>query len=167
VREQGRETGAAGSVVMIFDDDLGRNAFPYLMSWLGEHDQESDMALYATNPMQQIVGPGIMRATYGGFMLTYPPGRLYDVWRDKDYGGAVSKPEVLLMAAVDYSVEKLVVHVAAHPPSSRMRDYATAHGRRIVHIPLGSLSPESLRRVRTVHILAGRDKRDIARDYLW
>jgi len=167
VREQGRETGAAGSVVMIFDDDRGGNAFPYLMSWLGEHDQESDMALYATDPMQQIVGPGIMRATYGGFMLTYPPGRLYDVWRDPDYGGAVSKPEVLLMAAVDYSVEKLVVHVAGHPPSSRMRDYTTAHGRRIVHIPLGSLSPAGLRKIRTVHILAGRDKREIAKDYLW
>ncbi len=167
VREQGRETGAAGSVVMVFDDDRDGTAFPYLMSWLGEHEQESDMALYASNPMQQVVGPGIMRATYGGFMLTYPPGRLYDVWRDPDYGAAVSKPEVLLMAAVDYSLDKLVVHVAAHPPSSRMRDYAMAHGRRIVHIPLGSLSPVSLRMVRTVHILAGRDKREVAKDYLW
>ena len=44
-----------------------------------------------------------------------------------------------------YSLDKLVVHVAAHPPSSRMRGYATTHGRRIVHIPLGSLSPVSLR----------------------
>ena len=167
VREQGREAGAAGSVVMVFDDDRDGSAFPYLMSWLGEHEQESDMALYATNPMQQVVGPGIMRATYGGFMLTYPPGRLYDVWRDPDYGAAASKPETLLMAAVDYSLDKLVVHVAAHPPSSRMRDYATAHGRRIVHIPLGSLSPVSLRKVRTVHILAGRDKREVAKDYLW
>jgi len=117
--------------------------------------------------MQQVVGPGIMRATYGGFMLTYPPGRLYDVWRDPDYSAGVSKPEVLLMAAVDYSVDKLVVHVAAHPPLSRMRDYATAGGRRIVHIPLGCLSPVSLRKLRTVHILAGRDKREIAKDYLW
>jgi hypothetical protein len=167
VRERGREAGAAGSVVMIFDDDRDGTAFPYLMSWLGEHEQESDMALYATNPLRQVVGPGIMRATYGGFMLTYPPGRLCDVWRDPDYGTAGSKPETLLMAAVDYSVEKLVVHVAAHPPTSRMRDYATVHGRRIVHIPLGSLSPTSLRKVRTVHILAGRDKREIAKDYLW
>jgi len=167
VRELAREAGAAGSVVMVFDDDSEGTAFPYLMSWLGEHDQESDMALYATNPMQQVVGPGIMRATYGGFMLTYPPGRLYDVWQDPDYTTCRTKPEVLLMAAVDYSIDKLVVHVGAHPPISRMRDYATARGRRIVHIPLGSLSPVSLRKVRTVHILAGHDKRDIAKDYLW
>ena len=167
VRERGREAGAVGSVVIIFDDDRSGGEFPYLMSWLGEHEQESDMALYATDPLQQVVGPGIMRATYGGFMLSYPPGRLYDVWRDPDYGIATSKSDVLVMAAVDYSVDKLVVHVGAHPPSSRLRDYAAARTKRIVHIPLGSLSPVSLRKVRVVHILAGRDKREIAKDYVW
>ncbi len=50
------------------------------------------MALYATDPMRQVVGPGIMRATYGGFMLTYPPGRLFDVWRDPDYEAARTNP---------------------------------------------------------------------------
>jgi hypothetical protein len=167
VREQGRDVGSAGSVVMIFDEDREGTAFPYLMSWLGEHEQESDMALYATDPLQQVVGPGIMRATYGGFMLTYPPGRLYDVWQDSDYRAARSKPEVLLMAAVDYSVDKLVVHVGPRPPASRIRDYAAARNRKIVHLPLGSLSPVSIRKVRMVHILAGRDKREIAKDYVW
>jgi hypothetical protein len=108
-----------------------------------------------------------MRATYGGFMLTYPPGRLYDVWQDSDYRMARTKPEVLLMAAVDYSVDKLVVHVGPHPPASRIRDYAAARGRKIVHLPLGSLSPVSIKKVRVVHILAGRDKREIAKDYVW
>jgi hypothetical protein len=89
------------------------------------------------------------------------------VWQDSDYRGARSKPEVLLMAAVDYSVEKLVVHVGPQPPSSRMRDYAGVRNRKIVHLPLGSLSPMSIRKVRVVHILAGRDKRRIAKDYVW
>ena len=167
VREQGRDVGSAGSVVMIFDEDREGTSYPYLMSWLGEHEQESDMALYATDPLQQVVGPGIMRATYGGFMLTYPPGRLYDVWQDSDYRAARTKPEVLLMAAVDYSIDKLVVHVGPRPPASRIRDYAAARNRKIVHLPLGSLSPVSIRKVRVVHILAGRDKRDIAKDYVW
>jgi hypothetical protein len=74
---------------------------------------------------------------------------------------------VLLMAAIDYSTDKLVVHVGPHPPSSRMRDYAAARYRKIVHLPLGSLSPVSIRNVRVVHILAGRDKREIAKDYVW
>ena len=167
VREQGRDVGAAGSVVMTFDEDIDGTSYPYLMSWLGEHEQESDMALYATDPLQQVVGPGIMRATYGGFMLTYPPGRLYDVWQDSDYRMARTKPEVLLMAAVDYSVDKLVVHVGPQPPASRIRDYAAARNRKIVHLPLGSLSPVSIQKVRVLHILAGRDKREIAKDYVW
>jgi hypothetical protein len=167
VREQGRDVGSAGSVVMVFDEEREGTRFPYLMSWLGEHEQESDMALYATDPLQQVVGPGIMRATYGGFMLTYPPGRLYDVWQDSDYRMARSKSEALLMAAIDYSTDKLVVHVGPHPPGGRMRSYAAARNRKIVHLPLGSLSPASIRKVRVVHILAGREKREIAKDYVW
>ncbi len=167
VRELGKAPGAAGSVVVIFDSDEDGGEFPYLMTWLGEHDQESDMAFYSSLPTEQIVGPGIMRATYGGFMLTYPPGRVFDIWRDPDYRTARSKSEVLLMAAVDYSRDKLVVHVAARPPSQRMRSYAASQAKRIVHIPIGSLSPVTLRKVRVVHILAGRDKRDVASDYIW
>ncbi len=167
VRERGRSPGAAGSVVVIFDDDPDGDKFPYVMTWLGEHDQESDMALYATDPTRQIVGPGIMRATYGGFMLTYPPGRLFDVWGDPDYRGARFKAETLLMAAVDYSTEKIVVQVAPNPPSSRITSWAAQQGKRIVHIPIGSLSPVTLRRVRVLHILAGYDKRAVAKDYIW
>ncbi len=167
VREKGRAPGEAGAVVVVFDEDREGSAFPYLMTWLGEHDQESDMAFYATDPTRQIVGPGIMRATYGGFMLTYPPGRLFDVWRDPDYERARTKSEVLVMAAVDYSEGKLVVHVAAAPPSPRLHAYAAAQAKRIVHIPLGSLSPVALRRVQVVHILAGRERRSIAKDYVW
>ncbi|HSN56459.1 MAG TPA: hypothetical protein VLT32_17460, partial [Candidatus Sulfomarinibacteraceae bacterium] len=167
VQETGRAPGRAGSVVAIFDEDPDGTAYPYLLSWLGEHEQESDMALYATDPTRQIVGPGIMRATYGGFMLTYPPGRLYDVWRDPDYRRARSKAEVLTMAAVDYSLEKLVVCLAPKPPTERVRSYASSRGRRIVHVPLGSVSPVTVRRIRVVHILAGRDKRAIASDYVW
>ena len=125
------------------------------------------MALYATDPLGQVVGPGIMRATYGGFMLTYPPGRLFDVWQDPDYRAARNKPEVLLMAAVDYSVDPTIIHVGRCPPGTAIRDYASRRGKRIVHLPLGSLSPSSVEKVRVVHILAGRDKREIAKDYVW
>ena len=125
------------------------------------------MALYATDPTQQIVGPGIMRATYGGFMLSYPPGRLYDVWRDPDYRHARSKSEVLTMAAVDYSREKLIVHLGLSPPSEMVKGHANRQGKRIVHIPLGSVSPITVRKIRVVHVLAGHDKREIAKDYVW
>ena len=168
VREERRAPGEAGSVVVIFDRDReSPPRFPYLMSWLGEHDQESDMAFYSTHPADQVVGPGIMRATYGGFLMTTPPGRLFDPWADEDYRGAAEKAEVLLMAAVDYSEEKVVVHVARDAPADRMRTYARQRGRKLVHIPIGSLSPRVLAKLRVVHVLAGHDKREIAGKYVW
>jgi len=167
VHEMGRAPGEAGSVVVIFDPDPDGSRYPHVMTWLGEHDQESDMAFYSTDPAQQIVGPGIMRATHGGFMLTYPPGRLFDVWHDPDYLPAHGKPEILLMAAIDYSRGRLVVHVAKQAPSARMKTYAARQAKRIVHIPIGSLSPVTIRKVRVLHILAGRNKRKVAKDYVW
>ena len=167
VQELGRSPGDAGSVVVIFDRDLGGNSFPYCMTWLGEDEQESDMAFYSTDPADQVVGPGIMRATYGGFMMTYPPRRVLDVWQDREYRFAKEKAEVLLMAGVDYSEEKLIVHLAKEPPAPAMHQYAAAQKKRILHIPIGSMSPVTVKKIRVVHLLAGRDKREIAKEYVW
>lgn len=125
------------------------------------------MAFYATDPAENIVGPGICRCEYGGFMLSYPPRRMADVWRDPDYRSAGSRAEVLLLAALDYSPEKHVVYVAARPPRSVFKQIAARRDRRIVYIPLGSLSPHKLRQLRVLHILAGKDKRETAGDYIW
>jgi hypothetical protein len=171
VRELGRVPGEAGSLVVIFDRDApspaGEERFPHRMTWHGEHHQESDMAFYSTDPAAQVVGPGILRATYGGFLLVHPPGRLWDVWSDPDYRFARDKAETLLAAAIDYSLGRLVVHVGRDQPPEALRRRAAQQGKRVLHVPLGALSPATLRKVRVVHLLAGRDKRAIARDYLW
>ena len=167
VEEKGRAPGDAGSVVVVFDRDESNERYPFAMTWLGEHDQESDMAFYSTNPAEQVVGPGIMRATYGGFVLTQPRGRLFDVWSDPDYRFARGKAEVVLMAGIDYSMEKIVAHLAADPPAERMRRYAAAQGKQILHLPLSSLSSLTLKKIHVMHILAGHDKRAIAKDYIW
>lgn len=167
VREQRRIRGGVGSLVVIFDDDRRSERYPYRMTWLGEHDQESDMAFYATDPAENVVGPGICRCEYGGFMLSYPPRRMLDVWHDPEYGMATTRAELLLMAALDYSPEKHVLYVAARPPRGIFRQMAARIDRAIVFIPLGSLSPLKLKQIRIIHILAGRDKRAIAREYIW
>lgn len=171
VRELGRVPGEAGSLVVIFDRDRpapdGAERFPHRMTWHGEHHQESDMAFYSTDPAAQVVGPGILRATYGGFLLVHPPGRLWDVWSDPDYRFTRDKAETLLAAAIDYSLGRLVVHVGRDQPPEALRRRAAQQGKRVLHVPLGALSPATLRKVRVVHLLAGRDKRAIARDYLW
>jgi hypothetical protein len=157
-------------VVIIFDDDLhgeqGKERYPWKLTWLGEHQQESDMALYATPPGEMLVGPGISRCHHGGFMLTYPPFRLLDVWTDPFFESAATKPEKLLMAALDYSLEKNVVYVAAKPPPARMRSFAERLGKKIIYMPIGSFSPPVLKRLRTFHVLDGHEVRRYAKEYV-
>ena len=165
VRSQQRVSGEVGAVVLIFDEDRD-NRYPYCLTWLGEHQNESDMAFYATDPFEHAVGPGIGRAEYGGLLLTLPSQRLMDVWTDLDYAFARSKPERLLMAALDYSLDRFVVYVATRPPRSIFRTIAGRLGRKIVYVPLGQLSPVALKKIRVMHLLDSHDTRTIARDYI-
>jgi hypothetical protein len=169
VRESGRTRGEIGVVVVIFDEDQdeGGDRFPYQLTWLGEHGQESDMAFYATAPERAVVGPGICRVTYGGFLLSFPPGRLADVWTDADYRFAECKSEVLLLAALDYSRERVVVHAAQKPPRAIFHQIAARLDRKILHVPIGTLSPTTIRKIRVMHVLSGHAKREIAKDYVW
>ena len=166
VRSLQKVAGEVGAVVVIFDPDRdGR--YGYLTTWLGEHKNESDMAFYATNPFDHMVGPGIGRAEYGGFLMTRPPRRLYDIWSDTDYDFAENKPERLLMAALDYSVQKHVVYVAAKPPRSIFRSIASHLQRRIIYVPIGQLSSQKLKKLRVVHVLDGYDRRKEAEGFIW
>jgi len=166
VRQLQKVHGEVGSVVVIFDEDRA-NRYSYMTTWLGENQNESDMAFYSTFPFENLVGPGIGRAEYGGFLMSLPPRRMYDVWNDPDYESAETKPERLLLAALDYSIHHFVVYVAAKPPRSIFKTIAGRLGRTIIYIPLGQLSPVSLKKIRVVHVLDGYDKRETAKDYLW
>jgi hypothetical protein len=166
VRNVQKVHGEAGSVVVIFDEDRdGR--YGYLTTWLGEHQNESDMAFYSTAPFDHLIGPGIGRAEYGGFLMSLPARRMYDVWADPDYDFAETKAERLLLAGLDYSTQKYVVYVAAKPPRSVFRNIAARFGRTIVYVPIGQLSPVTMKKIRVVHVLDGYDKRAIAKDVIW
>ncbi|MBL6967919.1 MAG: hypothetical protein KJ573_17020 [Proteobacteria bacterium] len=170
VREDRPLKGKVGSVVVIFDPDLpdrdGREEFPWRVTWLGEHNQESDMAFYSTPAGEVMDGPGISRCQYGGFMMTYPPLRVYDVWRDPFFHFARNKPEKLLMAALDYSFEKHVVYVAATPPSGWCQSLAARLGKKIIYLPIGTFSPVTLKKIKQFHVLDGHPVRKYARDYI-
>jgi hypothetical protein len=166
VRKVDRLVGEVGAVVVIFDED-SEDRYTYLTTWLGEHQNESDMAFYSTHPFDNIVGPGIGRAEYGGLLMTLPPRRLYDVWSDPDYEFAETKAERLLMAALDYSVQRFVVYVAAKPPRSIFKSIANHLGRKILYVPSGALSPTKLKKLRVVHVLDSYARRDKAKEYIW
>jgi hypothetical protein len=159
--------GKVGSVVVIFAADLkGQEDFPWRVTWLGEHEQESDMAFYSTPAGEVMDGPGISRCQYGGFMLTYPPMRVFDIWKDPFFDGARNKPERLLMAAIDYSQEKNIVYVAATPPSGWCHSMAARLGKKIIYMPIGSFSPVTLKKIRQFHVLDGHHVRRYAKHFL-
>ena len=168
VREEVAAKGDVGAVVVIWEDEeraVGggvRPRFPWTVAWHGEHQNESDMAFYATDPEPGEVAPGIHSAEYGGFMLTWPPLRLGDIWRDPAYRFCRGKAERLLVAALDYSETPLVVYVAPRAPRPEIAALARRLSRRIVHLRPGVLSPDRLRRLRTFHVLAGRHLRPLA-----
>jgi hypothetical protein len=169
VRAERPFKGKVGSVVVIFDPDVskdGEEDFPWCVTWLGEHSQESDMAFYGTPAGVVMDGPGISRCQYGGFMLSYPPLRVYDIWRDSFFNVARNKPERLLMAALDYSLEKHVVYLAADPPSGWCQSMAARLGKKILYLPLGTFSPVTLKKIRQFHVLDGHGVRRYAGQYL-
>jgi hypothetical protein len=168
VREARPFQGKVGSVVVIFDPDgeEGKEKFPWKVTWLGEHDQESDMAFYSTPAGEVMDGPGISRCQYGGFMLTSPPLRVYDIWKDPFFEMARNKPERLLMAAIDYSTEKHVVYVAAIPPSGWCHSMAAKLGKKIIYMPIGTFSPVTLKKIRQFHVLEGHYVRKYAKQYI-
>ena len=169
VRAERPLKGKVGSVVVIFDSDSpkdGHENFPWCVTWLGEHSQESDMAFYSTPAGEVMDGPGISRCQYGGFMLSYPPLRVYDIWQDPFFSVARNKPERLLMAALDYSLEKHVVYLAADPPSGWCHSMAARLGKKILYLPLGTFSPVTLKKIRQFHVLDGHGVRRYANLYL-
>jgi len=166
VRQLEKITGDVGSVVVIFDEDRD-DRYGWLTTWLGEHQNESDMAFYSTDPFEHPVGPGIGRAEYGGFLMTLPPRRMIDVWSDPDYDFARTKPERLLLAGLDYSRQRHVVYVAARPPRSVFRTIAYRLGRSILYLPIGQLSSQKLKKLRVVHVLDSHARRAEAKQYMW
>jgi len=170
VKENRPMRGKVGSVVVIFDPDLpdkdGKEQFPWKVTWLGEHEQESDMSFYSTPAGEVMDGPGISRCQYGGFMLTYPPLRVFDIWKDSFFDAARNKPERLLMAAIDYCLEKHVVYVAATPPSGWCQSMAARLGKKILYLPRGIFSPVTLKKIRQFHVLDGHHVRKHAKEYI-
>ena len=81
-------------------------------------------------------------------------------------GTARNKPERLLMSAIDYSLEKHVVYVAATPPSGWCQSMAARLGKKLIYLPIGIFSPVTLKKIRRFHVLEGHHVRKDARHYL-
>jgi hypothetical protein len=171
VRNEQQIQGKIDTLIVIFDvDAIEPEKYPYRLTWWAEHDKESDMAFYATNPGNYLVGPGISHVEIGGLLSIYPPIRIREVFRDYmdyEYRDTLNKAERLLKAGIIYSKEKYIAYIADKPPRKYFYSLAGVKNREILYIPLDNFSQESLKTIKHIHILAGKNKRKIAHNFIY
>lgn len=164
--------GRIDTIVVIFDEDneAEKEKYPYKLTWLAEHDRESDMAFYSTFPGAYLIGPGISHVEVGGLLSIFPSIHLrsiFDPYFNFEFRDTKNKAERLLKAAIIYSKEKYVAYVAEKPPRKYFYSLAGVKNRELVYIPMDNFSRESLKTIKHIHILAGRDKRKVAHNYIF
>lgn len=166
VKEEPRVPGRVGAVVMIFEEDDFAEKYPWRLTWMAEHENESTLAFYATNFAADLIGPGIGAATYGGCMLLYPPIPIPDIWDDLRFERARTPSERLLLAALWYTPDRFVAYLAEKPPAPELQDSAARLGKHIVYLPISSMSKGTIEKIRRFHVLNGHQVRSWAARFI-
>jgi hypothetical protein len=158
--------GSIEVVVFLFEAEPDPKRYGFRATWFAEHQNESTLAFFATNPLDDMVGPGVARAEYGGAMFLWPPRSIPDLWADPRLNLADTLEERLLAGAFLHSNERHVAVVSPCPPRAAWRRLARRFGRKIVHLPLKRFSGQLIERLRTFHVLNGKQVRSYAADFI-
>jgi hypothetical protein len=158
--------GSIEVVVFLFDIPADPQLYTNRTTWYAEHGEESTLAFYATDPMKNLVGPGIAQAEYGGALFLFPPRPIPDVWIDPRLDFTETLEERLLAGAFLHSRDRHVAVVSPRIPPSSWRRLARRFGRKIVHLPLKRFSGQLLERLRIFHVLNGKQVRSYAADFI-
>jgi hypothetical protein len=158
--------GSVDAVVFLFDVPADPAVYPNRATWYAEHSEESTLAFYATDPMTNLVGPGIAGADYGGALFLFPPRPVPDIWSDPRLDFTDVLEERLLAAAFLHSRERHVAVVSPRPPLGSWRRLAKRYGKSIVPIPLGRFGGQMIERLRRFHVLNGKHVRSYAADFI-
>jgi hypothetical protein len=158
--------GTIEVVVFLFDVPADPQIYTNRATWYAEHNEESTLAYYATDPMKNLVGPGIAQAEYGGAMFLFPPRSIPDIWLDSRLDFIETLEERLLAGAFLHTKERHVAVVSPRPPLAAWRRLARRFGRKIVHLPLKRFGGQLIERLRQFHVLNGRDVRTYAAEFI-
>jgi len=158
--------GSIEAVVFLFDVPADPQVYTSRTTWYAEHPEESTLAYFATDPMNDLIGPGIARAEYGGALFLFPPRAIPDIWTDPRLNFADTLEERLLAAAFLHSRDRHVALVSPNPPPSSWRRLARRYGRKVIHLPLKRFGGQLVARLRQFHVLNGKDVRSFAADFL-
>jgi len=160
------DRGSIDAVVFLFDVPADPRRYVSRHTWYAEHVEESTLAFFATDPMADFVGPGIARSEYGGALFLYPPRPIPDIWEDPRLDDADTLEERLIGGALLHSREKHVALISPRPPSASWRRRAKRHKKTLVHLPLKRFGGQLVERLRTFHILNGKEVRSYAADFI-
>ncbi len=158
--------GSLEMVIFLFELPADPAIYVNRTTWYAEHAQESTLAFYATDPMKNLVGPGIAQAQYGGALFVFPPRPIPDVWVDRRLDFTDTLEERLLAAAFLHSRDRHVAVVSPKIPPAAWRRLARKFGKKIVHLPLKRFSGQLIERLRTFHVLNGKYVRSYGADYI-
>lgn len=158
--------GSIEVVVFLFEVPADPQVYTHRATWMAEHSEESTLAFYATDPMRNLIGPGIAQAVYGGALFLFPARPIPEIWTDPRLQFATTLEERLLAAGFLHSEDRHVAVVSPGLPRASWRRLARKYGRRIVHLPLKRFSGQLLERLRTFHVLNGKHVRSYAADYI-
>ncbi|MBX3422883.1 MAG: hypothetical protein KF752_15120 [Pirellulaceae bacterium] len=158
--------GSLDCVVMLFDTPADPREYPWRTTWFAEHQNESTLAFFATDFGQEMVGPGIALATYGGAMFLFPPVAIADIWSDPRLQHAEDLEERLLAAACLHSRESRIALLSPKSPGARWRRIARHYRRQLVHIPLSHFNDAMVQQMRMVHVLNGKQVRSYAEHFI-
>ncbi|NLG16854.1 MAG: hypothetical protein GX556_05925 [Fibrobacter sp.] len=165
VKELPPSKGKIDTVVIIFDSE-NDSRYPHCATWYAEHQEESTLTFYATDPMENMIGPGIAKCSYGGLSLLFPPRSIPDIFSITSQSDFPDLATRLTYGSLLFSTEKNVAYVARKKPGPALKNLAAKLKKHLVWIPLNSLSDETLQRLKQFHILNGKSVRSWAARFI-
>lgn len=158
--------GNLDCVIMLFDSPADPRDYPWRITWHAEHHDESTLSLFATNFHEEVVGPGICLANYGGCMFLFPPRPIPDIWHDPRFDFTDTLEERLIASACYHSREKHIALLSHAGPGPAWRRLSRRFRKKLVHVPLSRFSQATIQQLRMFHVLNGQQVRSFAADFI-
>lgn len=158
--------GMLDAAVMLFDSPADPRDYPWRTTWFAEHNEESTLAFYATHFGQELVGPGVAMATYGGVLFLFPPRPIPDIWTNRKLDFCETMEERLIAAACRYAESSQIAILSWLPPGAGWRRLAKRFHKTLVHVPMAQFSSEMIQQLRTFHVLNGQHVRSYASHFI-
>ena len=163
VKQLPRTQSEIGAIVVQFiEEEKLSMEYNYHSTLFAEHELESHISVLTTKPGDEIIGPGITRVKYAAIVSQFPPK-----------GWPILIPQTiddfkirLIYTAMRMALTNIIGYISEKPPTIAQINFASTNGFRLIYLPMGQLTKSSLHRLRTMHLLADRSIRDIAREYI-